>query len=162
MLGSWYCQAKTKTSINKGQGVWGPFKTSLQSVSKFQLLQYVWLQLPALEKALLRPPSHNVTLWDDVWLPVLLYFEFHSQSLSMLFPNCANSCTPDMRRKDRTIQNAFHYKIVIVGSNCSGKTVNGLLLNTIWKDTCMVQLRMFGNTLSHKKAMSLVDIRLIF
>lgn len=39
---------------------------------------------------------------------------------------------------------------------------NGLLLNTIWKDTCMVQLHVFGNTLSHKKAMSLVDIRLIF
>ena len=123
MLGSRYCQRKTKTSINKGQGVWGPFKTSLQSVSKFQLLQYFWLQLTALQKALLRPPSHNVTLWDDVWLPFLLYFEFHSQSLSMLFPNCANSCTPDVRPKYRTVQNVFHYKIVTVGSNCPEETI---------------------------------------
>lgn len=115
MLGSWYCQRKTKTAVNKGQGVWGPFKTSLQSVSKFKLLPYFWLQLTALWKALLRPPSHNVTLCHDVWLPVLLYFEFHSQSFSMLFPNCADSCTPHTKLGSRTVQNAFQYNIVPVG-----------------------------------------------
>lgn len=52
MLGSWYCQRKTKTSINTGQSVWGPFQTRLQSVSKFQLLQYFWLQLNSVVEGL--------------------------------------------------------------------------------------------------------------
>lgn len=121
MVGSWYCQRKTKTSRDKGRGVWGPFDTSLQSVPKCELLQYFWLLLTALRKALRRPPRHSVTSCDDVWLPVLSCFASHPRSLSTSFPNCAHSCTSYVKPKYRTTQHAFQNKTTARRSNCSGE-----------------------------------------
>lgn len=78
-----------------------------------------------LQKTSLRPPRYNVAVCDDVQLPILLYSEFHSQSLSTLFPTCANSCTLYMKPKYR---NVSRYSTGAIGSNCSEDTVTAQII----------------------------------
>lgn len=144
MLGSWYCcQRKTKPSINKGQGVWGPFKTSLQSFRSSSSCSIFGSSSGHCGRAPLRPPRHRVTLCDDVWLPGLLYFELHSLSLATLFPNCANPRTPYVKPQSRTVQHAFHDDRVATGSNCSGETMAGQIIASHNLERYLVGRRMY-------------------